>query len=339
MNENPRPGDRAPLPPVTPDAIRAARTGTAAAPERQPIMPPFLPGQPPARWRVPFPAPRPHAAPAAAPEDRAPAADDAMPWELGTAEAPQPAPAEASPATPAFPEPDNLVVSEQPQDSGDATLLLVEAQDYDAAPVLAQPQDSRDATPALVEPQDSGDTTPPFVEPQALAPVEEEPWPWEVPWAPAAAEAAAMPDFLSPQPLPQAPLEPEREPEPAAEPARLEAGPDAGTAPAAQEDPSTGGPLEAETFEPWDPSQLWDDDSPAAAARLDTGAGAGASLPPTDAAAASMAERVAARLETLAGEVRGSGLAALGATDDADELSRLLAGVIAGFIARENRRE
>jgi hypothetical protein len=48
-----------------------------------------------------------------------------------------------------------------------------------------------------------------------------------------------------------------------------------------------------------------------------------------------IAARVAARLEEMAAQVRQEGIAALGATKDADELTRLIAGVVAGFFARE----
>jgi hypothetical protein len=54
-----------------------------------------------------------------------------------------------------------------------------------------------------------------------------------------------------------------------------------------------------------------------------------------DAEHRAIAARVAARLEEMAAQVRQYGIAALGATKDADELTRLIAGVVAGFFARE----
>jgi hypothetical protein len=48
-----------------------------------------------------------------------------------------------------------------------------------------------------------------------------------------------------------------------------------------------------------------------------------------------VAERVAARLEDMAGAVRTQGLAALGGTGATDELTRLIAAVVAGYLARE----
>jgi hypothetical protein len=48
-----------------------------------------------------------------------------------------------------------------------------------------------------------------------------------------------------------------------------------------------------------------------------------------------MQERIADRLETMAAAVRSEGLAALGTAGSADELTRLVAAVVAGYIARE----
>jgi hypothetical protein len=122
--------------------------------------------------------------------------------------------------------------------------------------------------------------------------------------------------------------------------------------------PQTAQPAAAEL---WDPSLLWDD---APVSNVSTGVAvpaeeprvAAADSPVPDSAPVSdepaeaqagygllerrlVTERVATRLETLAAEVRISGLAALGAADDSDELSRLLAGVITGFLARDNPHE
>lgn len=47
-----------------------------------------------------------------------------------------------------------------------------------------------------------------------------------------------------------------------------------------------------------------------------------------------IAGRVAERLDELSRRVRERGLTALGETTDPDELTRLLAGVIAGFVTR-----
>jgi hypothetical protein len=91
-----------------------------------------------------------------------------------------------------------------------------------------------------------------------------------------------------------------------------------------------------EPWAPWDPSQLWDAgpsqpldlQEPSSQPRSEVSIG-------DDQWQQDVTERVAARLEELAQEVRARGIAALGAAENADELSRLLAGVIAGFLARD----
>jgi hypothetical protein len=266
MNQHASAADRLPLPPVTP---RAMRSVNAEHTRREPssLLPPFVPGQPPPRWRAPSRLQHPRlAGPAATPDipppesDSAPATssptDDLMPWEVAVAGA---------------------------------------AAEHAGAPLdVAAPQDA-DAPQAEAAPQDAGRTAP-------------------------QAEAVAAPQDA------RAPV--------SAEPA-----------PAAS----------------WDPAQIWDD---APVTGIPTGAivppeelpVASAHTPLADATAVSaetatppvatgseerppVAERVASRLESLAAEVRSSGIAALGAADDSDELSRLLAGVVTGFLARDASHE
>jgi hypothetical protein len=122
-------------------------------------------------------------------------------------------------------------------------------------------------------------------------------------------------------------------------------------------------PVSAEPapVESWDPAQLWDDapvtglptrsivpaeelpvaygHAPLADAATVSAETAPPPVAPESAVRPPVAERVATRLESLAAEVRTSGIAALGAADDSDELSRLLAGVITGFLARDASHE
>jgi hypothetical protein len=174
--------------------------------------------------------------------------------------------------------------------------------------------------------------------------------PWEVAVAGAAAEHAGAPlDVAAPQDAdaPQAEAAPQDTDAPQAE-----AAPQDARAPVSAE------PAPAAS---WDPAQIWDD---APVTGIPTGAivppeelpVASAHTPLADATAVSaetatppvatgseerppVAERVASRLESLAAEVRSSGIAALGAADDSDELSRLLAGVVTGFLARDASHE
>jgi hypothetical protein len=248
MNDDASAADRLPLPPMTPHAMRAAH-GTAGdlaerSREHAPLLPPFVPGRAPARWRVPFPPQRPHAA------------------------------------------------------------VAVPVAEPGAQPVPIAPDPVRDRMPWELD-DDAGQDT----------------------------AAAHNAPFAAPAPFPEP------------------------VVPAPQPDPPAQEP--AEGFEPWDPSQLWDDPpfgrpaeptEPAAAGQATEPEGhppaAGQATEPeghppaavqatAPAGHPSVADRVAARLEDLAAEVRASGINALGAADDADELSRLLAGVVAGFMARD----
>jgi hypothetical protein len=269
MNQHVSAADRLPLPPVTPRAMRSVHAEHARR-EPSPLLPPFVPGQPPPRWRAPSRLQHPllavHAATPAVPppeSDSTPATssppDDLMPWETAVVEA------AVDTATGA------------PQDA-DAQQDVAAPQDTDAPQAVAAPQDA-DAPQAVAKPQD------------ADAPVTTEPAP----------------------------------------------------------------------VESWDPAQLWDDapvtgpatsaivtpeELPVASGRATLADNAGVSdetaTPPVATGSGEpppVAERVASRLESLAAEVRASGIAALGAADDSDELSRLLAGVIAGFLARDAPHE
>jgi hypothetical protein len=246
MNDEASAADRLPLPPMTPHAMRAAHATWGDLAERSrehaPLLPPFVPGQAPARWRVPFPPPRPHTAvavPVAEPSPSLPHAET------------------VAPSVPIAPDP------------------------------------AHDRLPWELD-DDAGQDT----------------------------AAAHHAPFAAPALLPE-PVVPAPQPGPPAQ-------------------------APAEGFEPWDPSQLWDDDPPFGrppepaehrpAAAQPTGPAehrpaAAQATPP--AGYPCVADRVAARLESLAAEVRASGIGALGAADDADELSRLLAGVVAGFMARD----
>jgi hypothetical protein len=247
MNDDASAADRLPLPPMTPHAMRAAH-GTAGdlaerSREHAPLLPPFVPGRAPARWRVPFPPQRPHAAVAA------PVAEPSAP-----------------PAVPIVPE---AMASTAPFPPAEAIAP--------SASIASDPVGDR--------------------------------MPWELD-DDAGQDTAAAHDapFAAPVPFPE-PVVPAPQPDPAAQ------------------EPAAG-------FEPWDPSQLWDDPPfgrPAEPAEFPPAAAQ--ATPP--AGHPSVADRVAARLENLAAEVRASGIGALGAADDADELSRLLAGVVAGFLARD----
>jgi hypothetical protein len=337
MTDDAAASQRIPLPPVTPHAIRTARAeaGTAAA-DTAPLLPPFVAGgSPSARWRLPFapqrpPGPQHHARPAQelpAPPAAAEPTSEPQPSETVAQPTPEPQPPQTAAQPTPEPEPPAPMPWEEPWPW--------------EAPTHEDHEDSGATATAEAETIADLFVPGPFdLVPEPAAP---EPQP---------AEAASWwtPEQVEPE---RVELKPEPEPEPEAwepwEPSRLwEAAPTpAGPVAAPAPEPAT---AEAQPWEPWEPAQLWAEpqqELPSAAAGTDAAwtADADAAVAPGfgpragngtgDAPAASLAERVAARLESLARDVRASGVAALGATDDADELSRLLAGVVAGFVARD----
>jgi hypothetical protein len=314
--------DRMPLPPVTPAAIRAGPAGAAPAASGQgPMLPPFMAGRTPPRWKVPFPPQWPHTPPGPATTRAAaePAAEPAVEFAAESA-----AEFAAEPGAEAAAEP-AVELAEGGIAEGPAGAL--------ATPPAA-PEGSVAAPGG--EPSVHSFMEPPA--PQAPAPDAsvarpsfDDRMPWEIDDVATPSTDVFVPGPFDPPPAPAA----EPEPEPRAAP---------------------------EPWEPWDPSQLWDeppshppdqqqsleyrDEAQHAADGSHAGPDVPAEpvtfeaipleIPVGDRWQQDVTERVAARLEELAREVRSRGIAALGAAENADELSRLIAGVIAGFLARDD---
>lgn len=195
----------------------------------------------------------------------------------------------------------------QPVANGSGNAALPEAAPEPQSPPAAVPDAApmpweETAAPAAAAPLLPWEDAAP---PAAAAP----PLPWEDAAAPAAAPAPPMPwEEPAPPPASRLPAEEDMWPllteQGSAEPAW-----DSG-------EEIAGGPAEF----PLDAFII-----PEHAKRLPTG---------YEAEHDALSERIAARLDQLAQELRTSGLGQLGASPSADELTRLIAGVVAGYLGR-----